>query len=66
MSQEKPAEGRKDWEAPQIVEVGGVAETTSWAGGNVRDNQGDPSPKYRPNTVEEEGGGGEAALPQGD
>ena len=64
MSQDKPAD-RKDWEAPEIVEVGGVAEVTM-AGpeGNVRDNQGDATPKYKVFTRTAERS--EAELPDGD
>jgi hypothetical protein len=47
MNQDKPADGRKAWQTPEIVEVGGVETVTTYDDGNLRDNQGDATPKYK-------------------
>jgi hypothetical protein len=63
MSDEKPANERKDWSAPEIIEVGGVAESTGWGNENVRDNQCDDNPKYTDPPKPKEAG---VALPEGE
>jgi hypothetical protein len=46
MSDETPKAERKGWEAPQVVEVGGVVENTGTGNENVRDNPENPEPAY--------------------
>jgi hypothetical protein len=42
---------REDWTEPEIVDVGGVEELTSWDPQyNLRDNLGDKDPKYKVGT----------------
>jgi hypothetical protein len=39
-------ETKRVWRSPEIVDVGGVAETTTVGNQNVRDNQGVEPPTY--------------------
>jgi hypothetical protein len=56
---------RKQWESPEIVEVGGVDENTGLGNENVRDNPGDATPAYSdPNRSEE--ARSEVTLPEGE
>jgi hypothetical protein len=46
MLQSDRSGGRPVWHSPEIVDVGGVLETTTGNGGNVRDNVGNDPPMY--------------------